>query len=121
MAVRRIVANVAAQDLEKADAFYRDILQLDVLMDLGWIRTYGADTQMTVQISIAQEGGSGTVVPDLSIEVEDLDQVLARLRAANVPIEYGPVVEPWGVFRCYVRDPFGRLVNLLEHRAPVDD
>ena len=118
MSVKRIVADVEAQDLEKADSFYRDILGLAVLMDLGWIRTYGADAEMRVQISFAVEGGSGTPVPDLSIEVEDLNQVLARLRAAEVPIEYGPIVETWGVFRCYVRDPFGQLVNILEHQTP---
>jgi catechol 2,3-dioxygenase-like lactoylglutathione lyase family enzyme len=30
-------------------------------------------------------------------------------------IKYGPVVEPWGVRRFFVRDPFGRLVNVLSH------
>ena len=27
----------------------------------------------------------------------------------------GPVNEPWGVRRFYVRDPFGRLLNILTH------
>lgn len=31
------------------------------------------------------------------------------------PIEYGSVIEPWGVRRFYVRDPFGRLINILAH------
>ena len=96
MGVRRIVANVEAKGLEKADSFYRDILGLTVLMDLGWIRTYAADAEVAPQISFALEGGSGAPVPDLSIEVDDLDQILARLRDAGVPIEYGPVVEPCG-------------------------
>jgi catechol 2,3-dioxygenase-like lactoylglutathione lyase family enzyme len=39
--VKRIVSNVAASDVEKASAFYKDVLGLKVLMDLGWIRTYG--------------------------------------------------------------------------------
>jgi catechol 2,3-dioxygenase-like lactoylglutathione lyase family enzyme len=70
---------------------------------------------MQVQVSIASEGGSGTAVPDLSIEVDDLDEVLARIRQARVPIEYGPTKEPWGVRRFYVRDPTGRLINILQH------
>ncbi len=37
------------------------------------------------------------------------------MRAAGFPIEYGPVDEPWGVRRFYVRDPFGKLVNILAH------
>ena len=35
-----------------------------------------------------------------------------------MPVEYGPANEPWGVRRFYVRDPFGRLVNILSHMAP---
>ncbi|WP_232341059.1 VOC family protein [Bisbaumannia pacifica] len=70
---------------------------------------------MIVQVSFGSEGGSGTPVPDLSIEVDDLDAAWARVEAANLPIEYGPASEPWGVRRFYVRDPFGRLINLLQH------
>lgn len=25
------------------------------------------------------------------------------------------ITEPWGVRRFYVRDPFGKLVNILQH------
>lgn len=70
---------------------------------------------MEVRVSFLSEGGSGTQVPDLSIEVDDLDEALARMKAAKVPIEYGPAIESWGVRRFYVRDPFGRLVNVLAH------
>ena len=70
------------------------------------------------QVSIATEGGSGTPVPDLSVEVDDLDEALRRVRDAGLAIEYGPATEPWGVRRFYVRDPFGRLVNILAHASP---
>ena len=33
------------------------------------------------------------------------------MQAAGLKIEYGPVTEPWGVTRFYVRDPFERLVR----------
>jgi lactoylglutathione lyase len=68
-----------------------------------------------VQLSVAQEGGSGTDVPDLSVEVDDLEEALRRVKAAGIPLAYGPTREPWGVRRFYVRDPFGRLVNILQH------
>jgi len=55
-------------------------------------------------------------VPDLSIEVDNLSDVHRGVQAAGLEIEYGPVAEPWGVTRFFVRDPFGRLVNILEHR-----
>jgi catechol 2,3-dioxygenase-like lactoylglutathione lyase family enzyme len=114
--VRRIVANIATGDIAAAKRFYGDMLGLDLLMDMGWIATYGNPQKMKLQISFMSEGGSGTEVPDLSIEVDDLDEALARMRAAGVTIEYGPADEPWGVRRFYVRDPFGKLVNILSHR-----
>ena len=53
-------------------------------------------------------------MPDISIEVDDLDEVERRVREAGLVIEYGPT-EPWGVRRFYVRDPLGRLINILRH------
>jgi catechol 2,3-dioxygenase-like lactoylglutathione lyase family enzyme len=116
MAVRRIVANLAADRIDGAKAFYGDVLGMHIAMDLGWIVTFAADGCMAPQISVATEGGSGTRVPDISIEVDDLTGVHQRMVAAGFAIEYGPVTEPWGVQRFYVRDPFGRLVNVLAHR-----
>lgn len=116
MAVRRIVANIAAEDVTAALRFYHDVLGLDVLMDMGWIATYGPGSTMDVQISFMTEGGSGTPVPDISIEVDDVDAVLKAMKKAGFTIEYGPANEPWGVRRFYVRDPFGKLVNILAHR-----
>jgi catechol 2,3-dioxygenase-like lactoylglutathione lyase family enzyme len=115
MKVKRIVPNVSVPDPAVAKRFYRDILELDVLMDMRWIVTYGSHENMAVQLSFMSEGGSGAAVPDLSIEVDDLDMALARIEKAKIPIEYGPVSEPWGVRRFFVRDPFGKLVNILVH------
>jgi catechol 2,3-dioxygenase-like lactoylglutathione lyase family enzyme len=113
--VKRIVSNIATPDVTKAAAFYEEVLGLELLMDLGWIRTYGATSRMKVQMSVMSEGGSGTPVPDLSIEVDDIEEVLARIKRANITVEYGPKSEPWGVRRFYVRDPFGKLINILQH------
>ncbi|KRB20752.1 MULTISPECIES: VOC family protein [Mesorhizobium] len=116
MKVRRIVANIETRDAVAAKRFYHDVLGLDVLMDRGWITTYGSKEQMQVQVSFMEQGGSGTPVPDLSIEVDDVDEALAAMKEAGFAIEYGPADEPWGVRRFYVRDPLGRLVNILSHR-----
>lgn len=115
MKVKRIVHNLATSSLSKADEFYVAIFGLETVMDRGWIKTYSSGETMAVQLSVASEGGSGTHVPDLSIEVDDLDAALERVNQANIPIEYGPVTEPWDVRRFYVRDPFGKLVNVLQH------
>lgn len=116
MGVKRIVANVAVKQIDAAKAFYGDALGMAVVMDLGWIMAFAAKDSMVPQISFATEGGSGTPVPAISIEVDDLSEVHRKMRAGGFHIDYGPVTEPWGVRRFYVRDPFGRLVNILEHR-----
>jgi catechol 2,3-dioxygenase-like lactoylglutathione lyase family enzyme len=115
MKVRRIVADVGVPDPAAAKRFYQDILGLDVVMDMGWIATYGSREALPHQISFMTEGGSGAPVPDLSIEVDDLDAAIARVKKAKLPVEYGPTSEPWGVRRFFVRDPFGKLVNILVH------
>lgn len=115
MKVKRIVSNITAVNPDDAKAFYESIFDLKLVMDHGWIKTYSSDESMNTQISVASEGGSGTAVPNLSIEVDDLDTAINRVTAANINIEYGPVTEPWGVRRFYVRDPFGTLINVLEH------
>ena len=117
MAVKRIVTNIPATRLDAARGFYGGVLGLDLVMDHGWILTFAAPAASAPpQVSVALEGGSGTPVPDLSVEVDDLDDVLERAKAAGFAVEYGPADESWGVRRFFVRDPFGRLVNILGHR-----
>ena len=70
------------------------------------------------QLSVASEGGSGTPVPDLSIEVDDVDAVHQRAVSAGYDIPYGLTDEPWGVRRFYVRDPFDKVLNVLSHSEP---
>ena len=84
-------------------------------MDQGWIQTYGLGETMPIQLSIMEQGGSDTEVPDISIEVDDLKTVLQKVQAANIDIEYGPINEPWGVRRFYIRDPMGKLLNVMMH------
>jgi catechol 2,3-dioxygenase-like lactoylglutathione lyase family enzyme len=116
MAVRRIVPNIASDQLDKAKAFYAEILDMEIAMNLGWIITFAAAANANPQVSVAAQGGSGTSVPDLSVEVDNFDEVLLRVRRSGFPIAYGPVLEPWGVKRFFVRDPFGRLLNIPEHK-----
>ncbi|MEF2245314.1 MULTISPECIES: VOC family protein [unclassified Paenibacillus] len=116
MKVKRIVANINTKDIAEAERFYHDVLGLELLMDHGWIKTYGSNEKMSIQISIASQGGSDTITPDLSIEVDDVDAAFERMKNAGFSIEYGLVDEPWGVRRFFVRDPFGKLVNILAHK-----
>ncbi len=115
MEVKRIVVNLTATDPAVASEFYQSIFGLSVAMDQGWIQTLKSAANMPVQISMASEGGSGTELPAVSIEVDDLDEVLARVNKADIAIEYGPAVEPWGIRRFYIRDPYGHLLNVTQH------
>jgi len=115
MVVKRIVPNIASDQMDKAKSFYTEILDMDVVMDLGWIVTFAAASNANPQVSVAIEGGSGTPVPDLSVEVDNFDEVQLRVRRSGPAIVYGPVQEPWGVKRFFVKDPLGRLLNILAH------
>ena len=84
-------------------------------MDHGWIVTFASEASAAPQLSVATEGGSGTPVPDLSIEVDDVDQVYQRAMSTEFEITYDITDEPWGVRRFFMRDPFGRIVNILSH------
>lgn len=116
MKVKRIVANINTNEIAAAKSFYQEALGLDLMMDHDWIRTYGSNEEMRVQISFATQGGSGTPTPDLSVEVDDVDAAFERMQSAGFSIEYGPVDEPWGVRRFFVRDPFDKLINVLAHK-----
>jgi predicted enzyme related to lactoylglutathione lyase len=116
MKVKRIVANVKAKNIGDAKRFYEKALGLEKLVDLGWVATYGSDAKAIVQMSFMKEGGSGTAVPEISIEVDDVDEAYKRIKRGKFKIEYHIADEPWGVRRFFVRDPFGKLVNILSHR-----
>ncbi|WP_114821036.1 VOC family protein [Chryseobacterium sp. KLBC 52] len=114
--VKRIVANIKTNDLSRASQFYQDILELDVLMDHGWIKTLGNDEEAKIQISFAEQGGNDTEVPDLSIEVDNVDEVYEKMKKAGFEITYELINEDWGVRRFFVKDPFKKLINILSHQ-----
>jgi len=116
MSVLRIVANLPAPDPAATAEFYRDLLGLDVVMDHGWIITLAASGgDMVPQLSIGSEGGSDTSLPDISIEVDDVEAVFARVLHAGHEITYPLTDEPWGVRRFFVRDPAGNVANIVMH------
>ena len=114
--VKRIVANIKAEYLSKADVFYHDILGLETLMNHGWIKTFGNDEEAKVQISFATQGGNDTEVPDFSIEVDNVDEIYDKMKNSGFQITYKITDEDWGVRRFFVIDPFGKLVNVLSHQ-----
>ena len=111
-----------AEDLDRATAFYRDLLGSDptatydppglVFFDLGGVR-------------LLLDRGAPSAL--LYLAVEDIDATVARLRAAGVSVEGEPHViftheddtlGPAGTdeWMGFVRDSEGNLVGLVERR-----
>ena len=116
--MRRIVANIAADRVPEVRKFYSDLFGLETVMDLGWIVTLASRETALTQMSILSEGGSGAPVPDLSIEVDDVDEVYRRARQIGCELVHELTDEPWGVRRFFIRDPTGKLLNVLSHLSP---
>lgn len=92
------------------------MLGLEEVMDLGWIRTLACAENPAAQLSLVTEDRTAPVVPDLSIEVENVDAAYAAMRDRGAEIVHPLTDEEWGVRRFFVRDPDGRVVNVLSHR-----
>ena len=55
----------------------------------------------------------------LSVEVDDLDHEVERLRGQGVEIVAGPRDESsWGLRVAYIRDPDGTLLELMRQLPP---
>lgn len=116
MTVLRIVANVATQSIPDVRKFYAELFGLEIVMDHGWFVTLASPGMSAVpQVGIASEGGSGALVPDLSIEVDNLDEVYARAKEMGCEMVHDLTDESWGVRRFFTRDPTGKIVNVLTH------
>ncbi|MCP2164181.1 VOC family protein [Goodfellowiella coeruleoviolacea] len=115
MAVRRVVPNVQSVAVRESQEFYR-LLGFQEVMDLGWIATLASPSCPTAQISLMTRDRTASVHPDLSVEVDDVDAVHAVLRERGTEIVHRLRDEEWGVRRFFVRDPNGRVVNVLAHR-----
>ncbi|GAA4082283.1 VOC family protein [Streptomyces shaanxiensis] len=121
MTVRRIVPNHQV-DSDEQMATSRDfygLLGFEEVMHLGWVTTLASPANPTAQISFFTEERTAPVVPDLSVEVEDVDAVYAQVVASGAEVVRELRDEEWGVRRFFVRDPNGRVVNVLTH-LPAD-
>ncbi len=115
MTVRRIVANIASDTIPEVRNFYSNLFGLEPIMDLGWVVTLASRETAVTQISILSEGGSGAPVPDLSIEVDNVDEVYRRAKEIGCKVVHDLTDEPWGVRRFFIADPTGKLLNVLSH------
>ncbi|SOD62200.1 Glyoxalase/Bleomycin resistance protein/Dioxygenase superfamily protein [Streptomyces zhaozhouensis] len=116
MRVRRVVPNVSSsQDASENREFY-GLLGFREVMNHGWIMTLASPSDPGAQVSFMTEDQTAPVVPDMSVEVDDVDAAYALMRDRGAEIVHPLRDEEWGVRRFFVRDPNGRVVNVLGHR-----
>jgi predicted enzyme related to lactoylglutathione lyase len=113
LAVRRIVPDLTVEDPAAAAGFYADVLGLEVVMDLGWVVAVGSVDGP--QLILMSRDASAPVNPDVSIEVDDVDAAHAAAVRSGCEILHPLTDEPWGVRRFFVREPGGRVLNVLSH------
>ncbi len=115
MAVKRIVPDFQAQDPTAGAGFYAEVLGLELVMDLGWVVTFAAPDNPAAQISVLRRDATAPVQPDVSVEVDDVDGAYAAAQRRGCEILHPLTDEPWGVRRFFVRDPTGKVLNVLGH------
>ena len=116
MSVRRIVPDLQVANPAAGAEFYAEIFGLELVMDQGWIATYADPENPAAQLSVMSHDATAPVVPDASVEVDDVDAAHAAALARGAEIVHPLTDEPWGVRRFFVRAPGGHVLNVLEHR-----
>jgi predicted enzyme related to lactoylglutathione lyase len=114
MSIRRIVPDVTSKQLDASRQFYVDVLGLEVAMDMGSIVTLVSPSNPTAQVTLMSEDSSA-ILPQISIEVSDVDDVHSRAVSRGLKIVYPLTNEPWGVRRFFVADPSGTIINVMCH------
>ncbi|MEV7280140.1 VOC family protein [Streptomyces sp. NPDC093111] len=129
---------IAVDDHDKALAFYRDVLGLEVRNDVGfegmrWV-TVGSPDQPDVEIVLeppladpsASEADRQAVSELLAkgmlrgviFSTDDVDATFERIRAAGGEVLQEPVDQPYGVRDCAFRDPAGNMLRFNQPRKP---
>lgn len=122
MTIRRVIPNLLSPDMEAGRRFYGEFLGFEVVINLGWIVTYGSPDNATAQVSISPGDAlrGEQMRPYLSIEVEDVDAVHAQAMVLGYDVVHPLTDEPWGVRRFFVVEPGGLVLNILG-QTPLGD
>ncbi|MGW4671390.1 VOC family protein [Streptomyces sp. NPDC004324] len=125
---------IAVDDHDKALAFYRDVLGLEVRNDVGfegmrWV-TLSSPLQPDVEIVLEPPDASPDASPaDKQAMIEllakgilrgvifsttDCDALYERVRSSGAEVLQEPTDQPWGARDCAFRDPAGNLLRFKE-------
>ncbi|MFI8187271.1 VOC family protein [Streptomyces sp. NPDC085946] len=127
---------IAVDDHDKAIAFYRDVLGLEVRNDVGfegmrWV-TVGSPAQPDVDIvlepPLADPGASAAdreavagllakgLLRGVIFRTDDCDATFERIAAAGAEVLQEPTDQPYGVRDCAFRDPAGNMLRFSQLR-----
>ncbi|MET9549516.1 MULTISPECIES: VOC family protein [unclassified Streptomyces] len=128
---------IAVDDHDKALAFYRDVLGLEVRNDVGfegmrWV-TVGSPAQPGVDIvleppladpnatdsdrrAVAELMAKG-LLRGVIFRTDDVDATFERIRAAGGDVLQEPMDQPYGVRDCAFRDPAGNMLRFSRPRG----
>ena len=114
MAVRRIMPYFESANFDATRAFYTEVLGLEEGSFGGGYIGFGSEQ---AQVLFAPPGVE-PALPDMGVDVgsfEAVDAAHAEALRAGHEVIYGPIDEPWGVRRFFVRDPQGVVISVLAH------
>jgi predicted enzyme related to lactoylglutathione lyase len=137
MNLRLLTCFIAVHDHDEALAFYRDLLGLEVRMDvkyegMRWT-TVGPKDQPDVNIVLEPPAADPNVPPAdrkvmkemlakgllraVIFSTEDCDAAFERVRAGGGEVLQEPMDMPYGPRECAFRDPSGNLIRFSQRRA----
>jgi lactoylglutathione lyase len=110
-------------NLDETIRFYRDILGLEVTerhrsprgSELAFLRVPNSDEQ--IELCAFPSSGKVQVPEDLvhlAFEVDNLDRVMAELKAKGIPITDGPTTSSSGSRFCFIDAPDKYEIELIE-------
>ena len=127
---------IAVDDHDKALAFYRDVLGLEVRNDVGfegmrWV-SVGAPSQPDVEIVLEPPVADPNASPadkeaaaellakgllrGVIFATDDCDATFEHIRAAGGEVLQEPIDMPYGVRDCAFRDPSGNMLRFGQPR-----
>ncbi|HET7414653.1 MAG TPA: VOC family protein [Arthrobacter sp.] len=108
-------------DLQRSQAFYRDVLGLAISREFGDPKAPGLVFFMgngLLEVSGHRENDGGPGQLELWMQVRDVAAEHRRLTEAGVTILREPQPEPWGLIEMWIEDPDGVRIVLVE--IPAD-
>lgn len=119
---------ITVQDLKASRDFYLTHFGMGIVFEASWVVLLSSTTDGAICLGLmSADHPSHPPGPDvfdgrgmiMTLQVETVSDVYARLERSGVPIVHPLTDEPWGQRRFMTRDPSGVLVDVVEQIAPA--